>query len=68
LADPGLLERVIANLVDNARRFSPIGEPVRVAATAGDGSARISVVDSGPGVPAADWDRIFTPFQRLSDQ
>ncbi|TCC07220.1 sensor histidine kinase [Kribbella soli] len=67
LADPGLLERVIANLVDNARRFSPSGVPVRVMAWADD-SAHLSVADSGPGVPAADRERMFTPFQRLGDQ
>jgi signal transduction histidine kinase len=67
LADPGLLERVIANLVDNARRFSPSGVPVRVTAWADD-FAYLRVADSGPGVPDADWDRMFTPFQRLGDQ
>jgi K+-sensing histidine kinase KdpD len=67
IADPGLLERVIANLVDNARRFAPAGVPVRVTATSDGETARISVVDSGPGVPAADWERMFTPFQRLGD-
>ncbi|HEU4946949.1 MAG TPA: ATP-binding protein [Kribbella sp.] len=67
LADPGLLERVIANLVDNARRFSPVGAPVHIEAEYGDAMVRLSVVDSGPGVPAEDWEHIFTPFQRLDD-
>ena len=67
IADPGLLERVIANLVDNARRFAPAGVPARVTATSDGETAWISVIDSGPGVPAADWERMFTPFQRLGD-
>lgn len=66
-ADAGLLERVIANLVDNARRFAPDGEPVRVQASYGEKVVRVSVIDSGPGVAAGDLDRIFTPFQRLDD-
>jgi two-component system, OmpR family, sensor histidine kinase KdpD len=68
LAGPGLLERVIANLVENARRFTPSGAPVRVTASADRDSARLSVIDSCPGVPAPDWERMVTPFQRLGDQ
>jgi len=66
-ADPGLLERVVANLVDHARRFSPVGVPIHIKAEYRDATVRLSVADSGPGVPAADWERIFTPFQRLDD-
>ena len=69
LADAGLLERVIANLVDNAIRFSSTTQPVQVTAEAtGDGSVRLSVVDRGPGVPRDRWDRLFVPFQRLDDR
>jgi signal transduction histidine kinase len=72
VADPGLLERAIANLVDNARRFSPPGAPVRVEAACDDqddsGPIRLWVVDSGPGVPESDWPHIFAPFQRLDDR
>jgi K+-sensing histidine kinase KdpD len=72
IADPGLLERAIANLVDNARRYSPPGLPVRVQAACddqdGSGTVRMRVVDSGRGVPQSDWTRIFAPFQRLDDR
>jgi K+-sensing histidine kinase KdpD len=68
MADAGLLERVVANLVDNARRFSPPGLPVRVDAdTVGDSQIRLRVVDHGPGVPEHQWPRIFAPFQRVDD-
>jgi K+-sensing histidine kinase KdpD len=66
-ADAGLLERVIANLVDNARRFAPAGVPVRVESSYDENAVRVHVVDTGPGVPEEDRERIFTPFQRLGD-
>jgi K+-sensing histidine kinase KdpD len=66
-ADPGLLERVIANLLDNALRVS--GEhQVRLHATANDRTVSLAVVDHGPGIPVAERDRVFAPFQRLGDQ
>ncbi|WP_427893390.1 sensor histidine kinase [Kribbella sp. GL6] len=65
LADAGLLERVLANLVDNARRYGAAA--VRVGASADAGTVRVTVVDTGPGVPAEDFARMFTPFQRLGD-
>ncbi|GAA3096328.1 hypothetical protein GCM10010530_21490 [Kribbella aluminosa] len=65
LADAGLLERVIANLVDNARRYST--DAVRVGASNDGDAVRVTVVDTGPGVPAEDFARMFTPFQRLGD-
>jgi two-component system sensor histidine kinase KdpD len=67
LADPGLLERALANLIDNAVRFSPPGSPPRVTAGAVDCYVDVRVVDCGPGVPLADRDRLFVPFQRLGD-
>lgn len=68
LADAGLLERVVANLVDNAHRHSPAGVPVRLAATADSTGVTLQVVDHGPGVPADDRERIFAAFQRLDDR
>ncbi|WP_055591314.1 sensor histidine kinase [Streptacidiphilus griseoplanus] len=67
-ADPGLLERVIANLVANACRASEPGGAIRVSADAADGRVRLRIADHGPGIPAADRERVFTPFQRLDDQ
>ena len=64
------LARAIANLIDNAVKFSPSGSPVRVRLapskinTANDevDAMTVSVLDRGPGVPAEDRERIFAPF------
>jgi two-component system, OmpR family, sensor histidine kinase KdpD len=65
-ADPGLLERVLANLLENAIRHGT-GGPVEVEARAGELDARLKVVDHGPGVPAAQRERLFQPFERAGD-
>lgn len=67
-ADPGLLERLLANLVDNAVRHGGAGGPVEITATAGSSSAKLAVIDHGPGVPAEDRERLFMPFQHLDDR
>jgi two-component system, OmpR family, sensor histidine kinase KdpD len=58
---------VVANLVDNAVAHSPDTSPVRVEAGEVGARVLIRVVDRGPGIPPADRDRIFRPFQRLGD-
>ena len=66
-ADPALVERAVANVIDNAVSWSPPEQPVRIeAATVGD-RVVLRVIDRGPGIPVADRDRIFQPFQRLDD-
>ncbi|WP_432126171.1 ATP-binding protein [Streptomyces sp. bgisy082] len=67
LADPPLLERVVTHLVANAVRHSPPGQPVLVSVSALSDRAELRVVDRGPGLPEADRDRVFEPFQRLGD-
>jgi two-component system sensor histidine kinase KdpD len=62
--DAAQIERVLANLVENALKFSPPGTPVVVRAEHGATELRIHVVDRGPGVSAADRDAIFQPFRR----
>ncbi|MFJ8112528.1 ATP-binding protein [Streptomyces sp. NPDC096132] len=66
-ADPGLLERSVANVVENAVKYSPDGKPVLVSASAIADRVEIRVVDRGPGVPDEAKDRIFAPFQRYGD-
>ncbi|MCX5093469.1 sensor histidine kinase KdpD [Streptomyces sp. NBC_00365] len=65
--DPGLLERAVANLVENAVKYSPADEPVLVSASAMADRVEVRVVDRGPGVPDEAKDRIFAPFQRYGD-
>lgn len=67
LADPVLLERVLANLIVNAQRFSPAAVPPSVIARPRVGRVQIRIADRGPGIPAADRERVFAPFQRLGD-
>jgi K+-sensing histidine kinase KdpD len=68
MADPGLVERIVANLLVNAHRFSPPGTPVRVEAASGGDVVRLRVIDSGPGVSEEDREQMFSPFQRLGDR
>ncbi|AXE89187.1 sensor histidine kinase KdpD [Streptomyces sp. Go-475] len=65
--DPGLLERAMANLVENAVKYSPPDASVLVAASALGDRVEVRVVDRGPGVPDEAKDRIFEPFQRHGD-
>ena len=67
LADAGLLERVVANLVANAQRYAGDTRPPEVRAEAAGTDIEIRVVDHGPGIHEADWERVFQPFQRLGD-
>ncbi|MFI6363831.1 ATP-binding protein [Nocardia sp. NPDC050630] len=67
-ADSGLLERVLANLIDNALRHSTRDTPVRVTAERGGDWVSIAVVDVGPGVPPGTEEQLFEPFQRLGDR
>ncbi|MEV7526569.1 sensor histidine kinase KdpD [Streptomyces sp. NPDC091371] len=65
--DRGLLERAVANIVENAVKYSPAGQPVHVSASALANRVELRVVDRGPGVPDEAKDRIFEPFQRHGD-
>ncbi|MEU7583167.1 sensor histidine kinase KdpD [Streptomyces sp. NPDC041068] len=65
--DKGLLERAVANIVENAVKYAPEGEPVKVSASALGERVEVRVVDRGPGVPDTAKDRIFAPFQRYGD-
>lgn len=67
LADPGLLERVVANVVDNALRHGG-GSPVAARASAHADHVELRVVDHGPGIPRGAATSMFAPFQRLGDR
>ncbi|WP_433152332.1 DUF4118 domain-containing protein [Actinomadura nitritigenes] len=67
-ADPALLERVLVNLISNALRYHPPGPPVLITAGSLRDRVELRIADRGPGIPAADRDRVFQPFQRLDDR
>ncbi len=68
LADPGLLERVIANVVENAIRYNPRDQQVRVSASAHGDLVELRVADRGPGIPPRQREMVFAPFQRRDDR
>src|SRR5580704_1976169 len=63
--DPGLLERVLANLFSNALAYSPPGRPPAMRARHAGDSVILEITDHGPGVPDALKERMFEPFERL---
>jgi two-component system, OmpR family, sensor histidine kinase KdpD len=67
IADPPVLERVIANVTANALRYSPAGAPPLLTAGARGGRVELRVADRGPGVAAGDREQMFVPFARLGD-
>ena len=67
LADAALLERVLANLVDNAVRHSPPSTPCEVHAVVEGDRMHVKIIDRGPGIPADRRAVAFEPFQRLDD-
>jgi two-component system sensor histidine kinase KdpD len=67
-ADAALLERVVANVVENALAWSPVESRVRVEAVAAQDRVDLHVVDRGPGIPPARREDVFRPFQRLGDR
>jgi two-component system sensor histidine kinase KdpD len=67
-ADAALLERVVANLVENAMRWSPNDRPARVTAGRVHDRVDLRVIDHGPGIAPASREEVFQPFQRLGDR
>jgi two-component system sensor histidine kinase KdpD len=67
LADPALLERILANLTDNALRHTPDGQTCTLRASSVEDTVEVRVIDRGPGIPPDQRDLIFQPFQRLDD-
>ena len=69
VADAGLVQRIVANIVINARRYAPnsrieiSAHPMRES-----GTVDLRIVDHGPGFPPETMNDVFTPFQRLGDQ
>ena len=66
--DPVLAERLIANLVENAVRYNATAGEIWISTRTVAGSSQLTVANTGPVISPADADRIFQPFQRLSDR
>jgi two-component system, OmpR family, sensor histidine kinase KdpD len=67
-ADAALLERVVANLVENAMRWSPTDRPARVTAGRVKDRIDVRIIDHGPGIKPSNREQVFQPFQRLGDR
>ncbi len=63
-----MLRELVANLIDNAIRYSPAESAVTVALAAFGGEAVVSVSDQGPGIPEAERDKVFGRFYRILGQ
>lgn len=68
LADRDILQRVLVNLLDNALKFTPYEGRVWVDARAGADDVEFSVVDTGPGIPLKERERIFEKFTQVRGQ
>jgi signal transduction histidine kinase len=64
-ADPGAVRQMLLNLLDNAVKYGPAGQQVRIGATRANGGARLWVDDGGPGIPQPDRERVWDRFWRL---
>lgn len=67
LADAGLLERVVANVIDNAVRHAA-GSPITISASTHADRVELRIADRGPGISPSHRDRLFAPFQRAGDR
>ena len=64
-ADPDDVRRILANLLDNASRYGGPRVHIRVVTSGSEREAEVDVIDDGPGISAADAERIFEPFFRV---
>jgi two-component system sensor histidine kinase KdpD len=62
--DYAQIDHVLTNLLENAARYTPPATPIFIRLTLQGQAVRIEVADQGPGVPAADRERLFRPFER----
>jgi two-component system phosphate regulon sensor histidine kinase PhoR len=67
LAERAAVEQIVTNLVDNAIKYTPEGGSITVTAEAHAGKTRVTVADTGPGIPAQHHKRLFERFYRVDD-
>src|SRR5262249_36539769 len=58
------IDRVVTNLLENAAVHTPPGTPIVVAVRQANNEIRVTITDRGPGIPPADRERLFQPFER----
>ena len=66
--DSLLIERVFANLLDNAVKYTPPGTPIEISAATGSNELVVTVSDRGHGIPAGEEKRIFEKFHRVDSE
>ncbi|MBI2892275.1 MAG: PAS domain S-box protein [Deltaproteobacteria bacterium] len=67
-ADPGRIQQIVTNFLDNARKYTPPASPVEVRLSRENGSATLEVTDHGPGIGEADQERLFARFFRSASE
>jgi signal transduction histidine kinase len=65
-ADRALMHQALVNLVDNAMKYGPRGQRIRLSAARSGSQVEFAVSDEGPGIPAAARNRLFEPYERLA--
>jgi len=68
LLDSDFLEQILGNLLGNVEKYAAVKGELQVVSRASDNELTVQVVDRGPGIPADQRERVFQPFQRLSDK
>jgi K+-sensing histidine kinase KdpD len=68
LADAGMIERVLVNLIGNALKFTPAEGQVQIAVTVEEDALHVHVSDTGPGIPREHWSTVFDKFARVRSQ
>jgi two-component system sensor histidine kinase KdpD len=66
--DAGLIEQVLANLLENAAKYTPAGTAITISAEVREGEVIVSIEDAGPGLPDGDPERLFAKFHRGSPE
>jgi PAS domain S-box-containing protein len=68
VADTQRVEQVLANLVENATKYAPVGTTISVSAQTCENFVEFSVADEGPGIPIEEREKIFQPYYRIGDK
>lgn len=68
VADAQRVEQVLANLVENATKYVPVGTTITISAQPVESFIEFSVADEGPGIPSEERERVFQPFYRIGSK